>query len=61
MSDALAQTGVRRRSRWLWPLEGVAAALTLGITLLLLAGVISRYVFGLPLVWSEEVVSISFI
>jgi tripartite ATP-independent transporter DctM subunit len=61
MSETLAQTGQAARSRWLWPLEGVAAALTLGITLLLLAGVISRYVFGLPLVWSEEVVSISFI
>jgi tripartite ATP-independent transporter DctM subunit len=61
MSEALVQAGSNTRSRWLWPLEGVAAVLTLGITLLLLAGVISRYVFGLPLVWSEEVVSISFI
>jgi tripartite ATP-independent transporter DctM subunit len=61
MSEALAPTGGMPRSPWLWPLEGVAATLTLGITGLLLAGVISRYVFGLPLVWSEEVVSISFI
>ena len=55
------ETAEGRHSGWLWPLEAVAAFLTLMITLLLLAGVISRYVFGLPLVWSEEVVSISFI
>ena len=33
----------------------------LNITVLLLVGVISRYVFGKPLIWSDEVISISFI
>jgi tripartite ATP-independent transporter DctM subunit len=46
---------------WLWPLEVVSAALMLNITVLLLAAVVSRYVFGKPLVWSDEVVSTSFI
>jgi tripartite ATP-independent transporter DctM subunit len=46
---------------WMWPLEAVSAALMLNITVLLLAGVVSRYVFGKPLVWSDEVVSISFV
>ncbi|MEY2622291.1 MAG: hypothetical protein RIT26_2111 [Pseudomonadota bacterium] len=56
---AVAQPG--GQPKWMWPLEAVSALLTLLITVLLLGGVISRYVFGLPLVWSEEVVSISFI
>ena len=61
MSDAMTMPEQGGRSAWLWPLEGVAALLTLLITVLLLVGVISRYVFGYPLVWSEEVVSIAFI
>lgn len=56
---AIVQTG--DQPKWMWPLEAVSAFLALLITVLLLGGVISRYVFGLPLVWSEEVVSISFI
>lgn len=56
---AVVQTG--DQPKWMWPLEAVSAFLALLITVLLLGGVISRYVFGLPLVWSEEVVSISFI
>ena len=46
---------------WMKPLEAVSAALMLNITVLLLVGVISRYVFGKPIVWSDEVVSISFV
>ena len=46
---------------WMKPLEAVSAALMLTITVLLLLGVISRYVFGKPIVWSDEVVSISFV
>ncbi len=46
---------------WMVPLEVVSAALMLIITVLLLAGVISRYVLGQPLVWSDEVVSIAFL
>ncbi len=61
MSELGVAAPAGRHSKWMWPLEAVAAALTLLITVLLLGGVISRYAFGLPLVWSEEVVSISFI
>lgn len=46
---------------WMLPLEVVSAVLMLVITVLLLAGVISRYVLGQPLVWSDEVVSICFL
>lgn len=46
---------------WLKPLEAVSALLMLVITVLLLVGVVSRYVFNQSLVWSDEVVSISFI
>ena len=39
----------------------MAAALAASITLLLLAGVISRYVFAHPLVWPDELVSLQFL
>jgi tripartite ATP-independent transporter DctM subunit len=51
----------RTTSRWMVPLEAVSAALTLGIIGLLLAAVLSRYVFASAIVWIDEVVSISFI
>ena len=51
----------RKSPLWLRPFEAVAALLMLTITVLLLTAVISRYVFGKPLVSSDEVVSICFI
>ncbi|EUC01227.1 TRAP dicarboxylate transporter, DctM subunit [Rhizobium sp. CF080] len=48
-------------SVWMRPVEAVAAALLVGIIALLLAGVISRYIFSLPIVWIDEVASISFL
>jgi len=48
-------------SKWIWPLEIAAATLVAVITLLLLGGVISRYVFTLPVIWMDEAVSILFI
>lgn len=51
----------RRSPFWLKPLEAVSALLMLNIAVLLLVGVISRYLFNKSLVWSDEVVSISFI
>lgn len=48
-------------SRWMWPLEAVAALLVAVITVLLLGGVLSRYVFARPVVWIDEVASIAFI
>ncbi|MBW6424081.1 TRAP transporter large permease subunit [Rhizobium sp. XQZ8] len=48
-------------SVWMRPVEAIAAALLTAIIGLLLAGVISRYVFSLPIVWIDEVASISFL
>lgn len=59
--EGYAPAPVRPSPVWMWPLEAVSAALMLNITVLLLVAVISRYVFGKPIVWSDEVVSISFI
>jgi tripartite ATP-independent transporter DctM subunit len=56
------EAGTRRAlSRWMVPLEAVAALLMVTIIVLLLGGVISRYVFSLPVVWIDEAVSIAFI
>jgi len=51
----------RAGSAWMRPLEALAAALLVVIVLLLLAGVTSRYVFSLPVVWIDEVASICFL
>lgn len=57
--DTLAP--VRAGSALLMPIEALSAALALLIVVLLLVGVISRYVFSVPIVWIDEVVSISFL
>lgn len=59
--EGAAPEAARPSPPWMWPLEVVSAALMLNVTVLLLVGVISRYVFGKPIVWSDEVVSISFV
>ena len=41
--------------------EGVAALLVLAEILLLLSGIVSRYVFNQPLVWSDELASVLFL
>jgi hypothetical protein len=51
----------RAMSRLMKPLEVTAASLTATIIVLLLVGVLSRYVFSKSIVWVDEVVSISFI
>lgn len=48
-------------SWWMRPIEVVAALLLVVIIALLFAGVISRYVFSLPIIWIDEVASISFL
>lgn len=48
-------------SRWMLPLEAMSAVLMMTIIVLLLGGVVSRYVFSLPVVWIDEAVSIAFI
>jgi tripartite ATP-independent transporter DctM subunit len=52
---------VRAGSRLLKPVEMVASGLLVAIVALLLAGVTSRYVFSLSVVWIDEVASICFL
>ncbi len=51
----------KARSAWMIPVEVIAAALIAGIVVLLLGGVVSRYVFGKPIDWVDETVSMAFI
>lgn len=53
--------GVRPGSAFMRPVEFVCAILLLVIVGVLLLGVTSRYVFSLPVVWIDEVASISFL
>jgi tripartite ATP-independent transporter DctM subunit len=58
----LAQDGQARAGLFMIkPIEAVSAALLVLIISLLLAGVTSRYVFSVPVVWIDEVASISFL
>lgn len=59
--EAAGPGGGRKASRWMFPLEAVSAALMVGIVVLLLAAVLSRYMFANSIVWIDEVVSTSFI
>ncbi|HQS14027.1 TRAP transporter large permease subunit [Reyranella sp.] len=61
LSESLGNPSPGGRWKWLEPINAVAALLMLGIVLLLLAGVASRYLFNFPVVWIDEVSSISFI
>ena len=51
----------RRQAWWLNGLESIAATLVATITLLLLTGVTSRYVFAQPIIWLDEMVSLQFL
>jgi len=56
------EAGLARTGRLMMkPVEAVSAALLVVIVSLLLVGVASRYVFSKPIIWIDEVVSISFI
>jgi len=57
----LDNEGVRPGSPIMRPVEIVAGALVALIICTLLLGVTSRYVFSLPVVWIDEVASISFL
>jgi tripartite ATP-independent transporter DctM subunit len=48
-------------ARLMRPLEAVSAALLTLIVVLLLTGVVARYVFSWPVVWIDEIVSLSFL
>lgn len=60
---ALSPTPLAQRvaARLMQPLEALSAALLSLIVVLLLVGVVSRYAFSLPVVWIDEIVSISFL
>lgn len=51
----------RPGSRWMRPVEIIAALLLVGVIGLLLTGVFSRYVLQLPIVWIDEAASICFL
>jgi TRAP-type C4-dicarboxylate transport system permease small subunit len=53
--------GLRPGSAIMRPVEFIAAGLVLLIVCVLLLGVTSRYVFALPVIWVDEVASISFL
>ena len=58
-----------RAPRWLVALEGIVGRLTEGVAALLVvaeivilfAGVVSRYLFHEPIIWSDELASILFL
>jgi len=60
-SPLLSAESTAARPVWMKLLEGVAALLGASITLLLFAGVLSRYIFSNPIVWLDEVVSLQFL
>lgn len=53
--------GARPGSAIMRPVEFIAACLVVLIVCVLLLGVTSRYVFSLPVIWIDEVASISFL
>ena len=61
MSTDDLQNPLQMNNSWLKPLEAVAALLLVVIFTLLLGGVISRYVFAYPVIWIDEVISLSFL
>jgi tripartite ATP-independent transporter DctM subunit len=62
LPEAIAELeDVRPGSPFMRPVEAVAAALVALIIGVLLLGVTSRYVFSLPVIWIDEVASISFL
>ncbi|QCK85356.1 TRAP transporter large permease subunit [Phreatobacter aquaticus] len=60
--EGLGEEGGARPTSWyMRPVEIIASALLVVIIGVLLLGVTSRYVFSLPVVWIDEVASISFL
>jgi tripartite ATP-independent transporter DctM subunit len=51
----------RLANRLMQPLEVVSAALLTVIVVLLFTGVVARYAFSLPVVWIDEIASLSFL
>jgi tripartite ATP-independent transporter DctM subunit len=60
-AEPAERAAARMMSKAMAPLEVISAALMLLITGLLLVAVTARYVFAMPIIWIDEIVSISFI
>lgn len=56
-----AMSEPKRAERWMRPIELVAAALLVVMIVTVLANVFFRYVLAKPLIWGDEVASMSFI
>lgn len=61
MSTETSSTTLPIVSRLLKPVEFVSALLLVVIVVMLLVGVVARYIFSIPIVWIDEVVSLSFL
>lgn len=61
MSTEISTAPLPIVSRLLKPIEFASALLLVVIVVMLLVGVIARYIFSVPIVWIDEVVSLSFL
>lgn len=61
LPDVALETGLRPGSPIMRPIEIIASGLLLLIIGVLLLGVVSRYVFSLPVIWVDEVTAIAFL
>ncbi|MDO9025434.1 TRAP transporter large permease subunit [Zwartia sp.] len=61
MTAQAAHQPIRLISRCLKPLEFISALLLVVIITMLFIGVVARYIFSVPIVWIDEVVSLSFL
>lgn len=53
--------GLKRGSRWMRPIEVLAAGLLVAMIGLILCNVASRYVLARPIIWADEVASLCFL
>jgi len=61
LPEIALETGLRPGSPIMRPIEIIASGLLFLIIGVLLLGVVSRYLFSLPVIWVDEVTSISFL
>ena len=64
VGDPAAEAGYHpfyKASRWMFPVEVVAASLMVTIVMLLLVSVVTRYFLAIPIIWIEEVIGTAFV
>ncbi len=60
--ESVAKRGLERiAAACMRPLEAIAAVLLTVIITLLFTGVVARYIFAIPVIWIDEIVSLSFL